>query len=326
MLHLLVRRVLPALAAALLAVTLSPSVAPAADAPASITIAMQPGIGYANLIVMKQQGVLEKRFPQTKITWVTLSNGDAIRDGIIAHQIQIGSGAGGPFLVGWDRGIGYRLIGALNLANLWLVAKNPKYKTLKDFGPGTKIGMPTPDAIQGIVLRKAALEQLGNAHALDQNMVAIQHPLGVAALLNGQLDAHLTSPPFQQEEVDAGGHVILRSYDIFGRISFNSVFTTEAFANDNPIFIREFYAELSKATQFINKNPDAAAELLSRDTGGKVAASKFKKWITDPGIQYSTIPHGLLKTAAFMKDIGMLSKVPASIRDLELPMLQGVGD
>lgn len=326
MLHLLARRLLSAIAAALLTLTLAPGIAPAADAPASVTIAMQPGIGYANLIVMKQQGVLEKHFPQTKIEWVVLSNGDAIRDGIIARQIQIGSGAGGPFLIGWDRGVGYKLIGALNLANLWLVAKDPKYKTLKDFGPGTKIGMPTPDAIQGVVLRKAAQVQLGNAHALDQNMVAIQHPLGVAALLNGQLDGHLTSPPFQQQEVDAGGHVILRSYDVFGRISFNMAYTTDAFASENPTFVRTFYAELSKATQFLNKNPEGSAELLSRDTGGKVAVAQFKKWITDPGIVYSTVPHGLLRTAAFMKEIGMLTKVPGSIRDLELPMLQGVGD
>ena len=312
--------------AAAVATTALAREARAAEAPPSVTLAMQPGIAYANLIVMKQWGVLEKRYPQTKFDWLVLSNGDAVRQGIISRQIQIGSGAGGPFLVGWDRGVGYKLIGALNLANLWLVAKDPKYKTLKDFGPGTRIGMPAPDAIQGVVLRKAAQDQLGNAHALDANIVTIQHPLGVAALANGQLDAHLSSPPFQQQEVDAGGHIILRTFDVFGRTSFTLVYTTDAFNNDYPEFNRFFYAELSKATDFINRNPQAAAELLSRDTDGRVAAANFHKWITDPGIVYSIVPHGLLRMARFMKEIGMISKVPPSIKDLELAMLQGVGD
>ena len=33
-----------------------------------------------------------------------------------------------------------------------------------------------------------------------------------------------------------------------------------------------------------------------------------------------------VRTAAFMKEIGMLSKVPATIRDIELPHLKGAGD
>ena len=300
--------------------------ATANDAPASVTIAYQPGIGYANLIVMKRSGVLEKRFPGTTFDWRVLASGAAIRDGMIAGQIQIGAGGVPPFLIGWDRGIGYRLIASLNEMSLWLVTKAPNVKRLKDLPPSAKIGVPAPDSIQAIVLRKAAQDQLGNAHAFDTGFVAIEHPLGVAALANGQLDAHLSSPPFQQEEVDAGGHAILKSYDVFGRSTFNSVFATEDFANAHPQFIATFYRELRAATNLVNKDPASAADALAKENDGKIPAATFRKWLASPEITFTTVPHGLLRYARFMKDIGFLTKAPASIREIELPTLGGAGD
>jgi len=321
-----VRRLLAIAVAALLCVAPGVPGAAAGDAPASVTIAYQPGIGYANLIVMKQSGALEKRFPGTTFDWHVLASGAAIRDGMIAGQIQIGAGGVPPFLIGWDHGIGYRLIGSLNEMSLWLVTRAPNVKKIKDLPASAKIGVPAPDSIQAIVLRKAAQDQLGNAHAFDTGFVAIEHPLGVAALANGQLDAHLAAPPFQQEEVDAGGHVILKSYDVFGRSTFNSVFATDTFAHDHPQFIAAFYRELQTATDIVNKYPGRAAEALSKESDGKVPAATFRKWLTSPEITFTTVPHGLLKYARFMKDIGFLTKAPASIREIELPMLGGAGD
>lgn len=319
-------RLLAAILVLVLAGGAAPLAAATSDAPATCAIVYQPGLSYANLIVMRQQGVLEKEFPQTKFEWRVLSNGAAIRDGFLANQIQIGAGGGGPFLVGWDRGVGYRLIGALNEISLWLVAKDPKYKTLKDFGPGTKIGMPTPEAIQGIVLRMAAKEQLGNAHALDNNIVAIQHPLGLASLMSGQLDAHFTSPPYQQEEVERGGHVILKSFELTGKTTFNSVYTTEAFGKDHPNFVKAFAMHLAAATKFIREKPDATAEILAKDSEGKETAANFKRWLADKDTTFETTPHGFMKMAKFMKEIGFIEKVPVSMRDLELPFLNGAGD
>jgi len=316
------------IAALLATVTLAPlpGSAGATDAPPTVTIAYQPGISYASLIVMKSQGVLEKAYPNTKFDWKVLANGAAIRDGIIAGQIQIGAGGIGPFLIGWDRGVGYKLIASLNLMDLWLVAKDPKLKSLKDFTADMKIGMPSPDAIQGIVLRKGAQDQLGNTHALDGNILAIEHPLGVQALLNGQIAGHLSSPPFQYQEVAAGGHVILRSWDVFGKSTFNSVFSTDKFYNDYPGFVNAFYKKLLDATYFVKSQPKAAAEILAKDSGNAVPASDFQKWISRPDTIFVTTPHGFMKYATFMKSIGMLSKVPVSMHDLELPTLGNAGD
>ena len=318
--------VLAGAAAAVSAAALPRRARGAETLPSSLTIAIQPGIGYGNLLVMKYQKVLEKQYPGTTFNWPVLTNGDAIRDGIISGNIAIGSGAAGPFLIGWDRGVGYKLIGGLNLMDLWLVSRNPQIKTLKDLKPNMKIGMPSPDAIQAIALRMGCQQAFGNAHYLDTAIVAIQHPLGVLALRNGQLDAHLSSPPFQFEEVADGGHTIFHSWQATGRMTFNTVYTTDAFTNKYPEFVRYFYSELLKATTYINKDPDGYCQILSEDSGGKVPASRYRDWLKQPGLEYSTVPHGIVKVANFMKQIGMLHNAPVSIKDLELPILNGAGD
>lgn len=321
------RSVLSLLAAiALLAPGTPARTSPTSDAPPNVTIAYQPGISYTTLIVMKQRGTLEKQFPGTKFDWRMLSNGATIRDGFLAGQIQIGAGGSTPFLIGWDRGVGYRLIAAMNEMNLWLMSKDPKIKSVKDLTANSKVGVPGPDAIQAVALRKAAQDQLGNAHALDTTFVAIQHPLGLQSLEGGQLDAHFTSPPFQQEEQDRGAHVVYKSYEAFGRATFNSVYTTDAFAKDHPLFVGAVYRAILETTKFITTHPDETAELLAKDGEMKVTAAQYKKWLSGPDMTFETTPHGFMKVANYMKSIGLLTKVPTSMHEIELPVLNGSGD
>src|ERR687893_2686880 len=80
----------------------------------NMTIAYQPGIGYAQLLIIKQEGWLEEDLPETEITWEQLSSGSAIRDGMLAGDIQVGSGGVGPFLVGSSAVVDWKLLSALN--------------------------------------------------------------------------------------------------------------------------------------------------------------------------------------------------------------------
>jgi NitT/TauT family transport system substrate-binding protein len=143
------------------------------------------------------------------------------------------------------------------------------------------------------------------------------------ALAAGQLAGHLSAPPFEQQEVAAGGHVVFRSYEAFGKSTFNSVYTTDDFYKQYPRFVNVLFNELRSANDMLNKNPEQAAALLSRDAAGKVSAATFKEEITSPDITWDTTPHEFLRTAAFMKDIGMLTKVPANIGEIEFPFLKG---
>ncbi len=248
-----------------------------------MTIAYQPGIGYAQLLIIKQEGWLEEDLPETGIAWEQLSSGSAIRDGMLAGDIQVGSGGVGPFLVGYSAGVDWRLLSALNEMDLWLMVADEQIQNLGDLGDGS-IAMPAPDSIQAVVLRRGAEEQLGDAKALDNNIVSLAHPDGLQALLSGQISGHLTSPPFQFQEQDEGARPVLKSFDLFGPHTFNSVFVRQGYHDDNPEAMEALYSNIQEATELIESDPNGAAEILSEESGGETSAEEFRRFMTEEGV------------------------------------------
>lgn len=303
-----------ACAAALAAATASTG----ANAPGHVTIAYQPGMGYAPLIVMKAQHTLESQFPETKIDWKVLASGAAVTNAVIAGDAQLGAGGVGPFLLGWAKGVNWKLIAPLDWGDLWLMAKDPGIKTIADL-KGKRIAMPSPTSIQGFVLRKMAQVKLGDAHALDAGMVSMEHPDGMQALLTGQVDAHLTSMPYQLQEKIAGAHVVARSYQYFGASEFLGVAAQQSFYDQNTAFCAQFYRDVQSAIALIRTNPLKVAHILQDDAGGQPSWRQFKQWLGSPSITYTTRPLGLVRFAHFMYSIGAIGKMPSSWKDLVFP-------
>jgi len=289
-----------------------------AAAPGKITIAYQPGLGYAPLILMKQQRTIERQFPGTQVEWKVLASGTAITSGVISGDIQIGAVGVGPMLVGWARGVNWRVIAPLNEGDLWLMAKDPSIRTISDLR-GKRIATPTNTSIQAVALRKMAEVKLGNAKALDSNLIALDHPDGMQALLTGQIDAHFTSPPFQFQEKVRGAHVVARSYNYFGAHTFLVTVMTQKFYDEYPQFSRAFYNSVVAAETQIKKKPDAVAKILQEDAGGLPTNRQFKQWLVNPALNWTTRPRGLMRTAAFMHRTGQISKMPGAWTDLVFP-------
>ena len=294
----------------------------AVKAPTQLTIAYQPVIGYAPILILKEAGWIEHDFPQTSVQWRELSNGAAIRDGMISGRVQAGVLAAGPFLIGWAHGVDWKIISNVSDMDLWLCTMNPHIHSLKDIKTGMQIGMPAPDSIEAVVLRKAAEEQLGNAHALDTNIVAIPHPEGLAALVNGQLAAHLTSAPFEFEEVARGAHVILDSNSLFGNTTFVAAVMPSTFYDQYPAFAANFREYIQRAIKLIQTNPDLAARYVAQAENKPNMTGQFKAWMTHKGVTYTARPSGFLKISAFMEHIGMISKAPTNTAAIEFPVAQ----
>lgn len=287
-----------------------------------LNIAYQPGIGYAQILIMKEEGWLEEELPEYEVSYRQLNSGSAIRDGMVSGDIQVGSGGVGPFLIGYDAGVGWKLLTGLNQMELWLMAKDDKYQTLKDFAQNDgKIATPAADSIQAIVLRRGAQKMLGDANALDSNLVSQGHPEAQQALLSGQLDGHLTSPPFQFTERDEGARIILRSYDLFGKHTFNSVFVREEYYGDNKEAMRTLYDNVQRASKLIEDDPGRAAKILSQESDGGDSPEAFERYITEENVSYATEPRGFIEFAEFMQEIGLLDAVPESCADLVLETL-----
>jgi NitT/TauT family transport system substrate-binding protein len=331
-----VKRRLIRLVAALAAVALAAFAAvafaagDAAGPPSKITIAYQPGLGYAPLILMKQQRTIERRYPGTTVEWKVLASGTPITNGVISGDIQIGAVGTGPMLVAWARGVDWKIIAPLNLGDLWLMARDPNIRTIADL-KGKRIATPTNTSIQAVMLRKMAQVKLGDPKALDTGLLAMDHPDGMQALLSGQIDAHFTSPPFQFQERVRGAHILGKSYSYFGAHSFLVTVMTQTFYNEYPEFAKFFYDQIVAMHDLIKKNPDRVARVLQDDAGGSPTWRQFKQWLVakdpaakGPALTWTTRPLGLMRTASFMSRTGQLggTKLPASWKDLVFPPVQ----
>lgn len=327
-----IRRI--ALAGVLTLVTLASftGAAPAArddsQALEDLTIAYQPGIGYTPLILMKQLRLIEKRYPGTKVDWKVLSSGTPITNGVIAGDIDIGAVGVGPFLTGWARGVGWKILSPLNLGDLWLMARDANIRTIADLR-GKRIATPTNTSIQAVALRKMAQVKLGDARALDSGLLAMDHPDGLQALMTGQIDAHFTSAPFQFQEKTRGAHVIARSYQYFGAHSFLVTVAQQKLFDENAAFARWFYGQIGAMEKLIEKNPTRVAKILQDDADGTPTWRQFKQWLAAKvpnskmrALEFSTRPVGLVRTARFMYNTQQLTKMPGGWKELVFPPVQ----
>jgi len=208
----------------------------------------QFGIGYMQFTVIKAEKLIEKHLaraglPGTKVTWATLGAGAAANDALLSGSLHVAAGGTGPAFILWDRTRGnmdVRGIAALSSMPNLLVTRNPNIKTIKDFTEKDRIAMAgAGSSVQTIYLQMAAAKEFGqdNFRRLNPLMVNLPHPEGLRAMLSGQgeLQSQFTSPPFQNQALEAGARVVLNSYDIMGGPNtFLMVWTTSKFRSENP--------------------------------------------------------------------------------------------
>lgn len=295
------------------------------DATGDLRISIQPGIAYAPFRVMAELGWVEEAFPNMDVQWEQLASGAAIRDAMIAGDLQVGVAGVGPWLVGHDAGVGWKALSALADHDIWVMAMDDDIQSLADLDADSSIAMPGPDSVQSVALRKAADLELGDPLAFEQNIVAMPHPDGVASLLGGQITVHATSAPFQYQLRDEGAHSIASSWDSFGQHSFVGVMVIEDYYFENEEVMNRFYELVVDAAQFVSDNPEEAAEILSEAEGGDPSAETYLGWLQEDGLEFNTVPSQVLEFGAFMAEIGLIGEAPEDIDDLILPTIQGQG-
>jgi NitT/TauT family transport system substrate-binding protein len=206
---------------------------------------------------------------------------------------------------------------------LYLNTRNPAVRTIKDFTDKDKIALPAVKvSIQAVTLQMAAEKAFGEGqqNKLDPLTVSMSHPDAQVALLSGgsEITAHFGSPPFQYQQLkDPAVHTVLNSYDVLGGpATFNVVFTTSKFRNENPKLYDAFVKALDEATAMINKDKHAAAESYLRMSKDKASLKKIEDMLNDPAIVITTTPQNVMKYVDFMFKIGSIKTKAASWKDL----------
>jgi ABC-type nitrate/sulfonate/bicarbonate transport system substrate-binding protein len=288
----------------------------------SLVIATQPDLGYSALNIIDQEGWLTKAMPGVKVTWDTVNSGSTVETGMISGNIDVGAGGVAPFLLGSAKGVGWKLFSSLGDENLELVVK-PQITSFKSITSSDRIAVVAPTSIQAIIMKKAAQKYLSNPNALDANLTILSHPVAYQAFKSGTIQGALDAPPFQQEEVAAGGHVLVDSYSLFGPSTFNAAWVMPSYYNSHTQIMKVLFAQIQRAMALLNDHPDQAASIISAYNQGSLSVSAATAAITSSTVRWTVTPQGYLVYGSFMKSIGLISTSPTSVRQIELPTLYG---
>ncbi len=288
-----------------------------------VRIARQYGLGYLPLIIVEQQGLIEKHaraagLGEVKTRWVTLTGGAAATDALLSGSVDYIATGVAPLIILWDKtGQEVRGVAALDSSPILLNTVNPAVKSLKDFSENDRIALPAPKvSIQAVFLQIAAAKEFGAANfaKLDALTVTLRHPDALAALLSGhsEIDSHLASPPFSLQELkDPRVHTVLNSFDVLGAHTFDVLSTTKTFYSQNPRTYAVVLAALEEAVDFISKNKRVAAELYVQSAKTKETVDDVLAELNDPALTYNTTPLNVTKFSDFLNQAGVIKTKPS---------------
>jgi len=298
-----------------------------------VTIAKQYGLLFLPLIIMEQNQLMEKQaakagIPNLAVKWQRMTGGNVMNEALISGNLDFASGGVPPFLILWNKTQGnldVKGVAAMDSLPIYLNTRDPSVKTIKDITDKNRIAMPAAGiSIQAIMLQMAAAKEWGpdQARRLDKNGVTLAHPEAMASVLSnmGNIDSHFASPPYNFQELSKPGiRKVLDSYDVLGPATCEVVWTTSKFHKENPKVYKAFLAAFQEAIDFINTNKQQAAEIYVKSTGDKESLNDTLEIINHPHTEYTTTPKGIMKYAAFMKQVGLINKTPAGWKDLFFP-------
>jgi len=305
------------------------ALATSALAQSEIKIGKQYGLPYIQFVIMEDQGLIEKNarlqgLNDVKVNWATLGGPAQLNDGIISGAIDVAA-VGLPNLITmWEKtrtNAKVRAIAGLNFMPLLLVTRNPKIRTLKDYGDKDRIAVPSVKiSMQAILLEMAAAKEFGEANyeKLDPLTVSMGHPDAFAALNSGggEVASHFSSAPFQYRQLKQPGyHQVVSSYDIIGPHSVSCIVMTTKYHESNPKMVAALLGAMKEATTWIKADKRAAAEAYLRVTKDRMPVEELMAMLNDPNIVITVEPKGADKISEFLHKVGRVKVKPDNWQD-----------
>lgn len=280
---------------------------------AKVKIAYQYGLAYAPLTIMQEQGLIEKNYDgDIEVEWVSLNSGSAINEGMASGDIDVACMGIAPFITGVTAGIPYKMYGTIAAQPNELLTNEDSIHSLKDITDDTKISVVNVGSIQHILLAMLAKQELGDAHALDNNLVTMSHPDGMTALMSGSVACQLTTAPYIFKAKEQDNIKEAESLDSVwpeGNAFIVGLVSDDLYENQPEIY-QAVVDATQEAMDYINNNQEEAANILCKKED--VTAETMQEWLQDPGCVYDMKLPGVMDMANFMAENDFVDSAPES--------------
>lgn len=226
-------------------------------------------IGYqrstANFIILKQQGVMEKRFPGAKIKWIDFPTGPQLFEALAVGSIEFGlTGDSAPVIAKAD-GKDLVYVGAeptKQWSSAILVEKDSSIRTLTDL-KGKKIALQKGSSQHSLRIQAVAK---GGLQWSDIQPIYLIPSEARAAFERKSVDAWVISDPFYAAtELTIQPRILTTGTDLSNNNSF--YLASRSFAIDHPDAVAALFEELSRADQFVQQHRPQAIKLIANFSG-----------------------------------------------------------
>lgn len=226
-------------------------------------------IGYqksaVNLVILKQQGVLEKRFPNTRVSWIEFPAGPQLLEALSVGSLEFGLTGDSPPVFAQAAGKDLLYVGAEPPkpdSSAILVLKDSPVKTLADL-KGRKIALQKGSSAHYLLVR--AVEKAGLQWSDIQPVYLIPADAR-AAFERRSVDAWaIWDPYYAATELALQPRVLATGRDLSSNNSF--YLASRAFATQYSTAVAALFEELTRADRLVQENRREVIRLISDFSG-----------------------------------------------------------
>ncbi|NAS20255.1 aliphatic sulfonate ABC transporter substrate-binding protein [Herbidospora sp. NEAU-GS84] len=228
-------------------------------------------------LVIRDQKWLETELAakNVKVTWTLSAGSNKANENLRGNVIDLGSTAGAAAFQARSNGTPIKAVGIFSQPE-WAAVVVAKDSPITDVAglKGKRVAATKGTDPYFFLLQ--SLHEAGLA-ATDVEVVNLQHADGKTALERGDVDAWAGLDPLMaQSQIDGGSKLIYRNA---GFNSYGFLNAREAFITEHPDLVQATINAYEKARDWIQKNPDAAVALLSKES--KVSPEVAKLVLTE---------------------------------------------
>lgn len=235
--------------------------------PALLRIGFQKSA--VNLVVLKQQGVLERRFPASKLSWVEFPAGPQLLEALAVGSLEFGLTGDSPPVFAQAAGKDLVYVGAeppKPLSSAILVKPDAPLQTLADL-KGRRVGLQKGSSAHYLLVR--AVDKAGLQWG-DITPIYLPPSDARAAFERGSIDAWaIWDPYYAATELDIAPRVLTTGKDLSSNNSF--YLASRALAEQHPHTVQALLDALGRADAYVQSNRKEAAALISDFSGLSLA-------------------------------------------------------
>jgi sulfonate transport system substrate-binding protein len=222
-----------------------------------------------NLVIVKQQGVLEKRFPNTKVQWIEFPAGPQLLEALSVGALEFGLTGDSPPVFAQAAGKDLLYVGAepsKPLSSAIVVQQDSKLRTLSDL-KGKRVALQKGSSAHYLLVR--ALEK-GKLKWGDITPIYLAPAEARAAFEKGAVDAWVIWDPFYAAiELAQKPRLLTTGEGLSGNSSF--YLASRPFTEKHPQVLNVLFEELTRADAYVQSNRKESAQLVTDFSGLSLA-------------------------------------------------------